>query len=121
MRYMINSRPARFRKTGGQDPLNGVANLFDVALVFIVALLLSLMATVNILDFFNPDSEITVMKKVKEEWQIITKKGKEIKVKKVTDRTVGGDEGFKLGTAYQLKDGRVIYIPNAQNTTGENQ
>ena len=111
MRYMVNSRPARLRKSHDQDPLNGVANLFDVALVFIVALLLSLMATFQVLDFFNPDSEITVMKKVKDQWQIITKKGKQVKVKKVTDRTVGGDEGFELGTAYQLKDGRVIYIP----------
>ena len=100
-------------KARREEPLNGVANLFDVALVFIVALLLSLMATYQVLDFFNPESEITIMKKVKDEWQIITKKGKEVKVKKVTDRKVGGDEGLKLGTAYQLKDGRVIYIPDA--------
>ncbi|WP_028581807.1 DUF2149 domain-containing protein [Desulfogranum japonicum] len=114
MKFMASSQPARFRRTAGQDPMNGVANLFDVALVFIVALLLSLMATFQILDFFNPDSEITIMKKVKDQWQIITKKGKEVKVKKVTDKTVGGDEGLKLGTAYKLKDGRVIYIPNEE-------
>ena len=51
------------------------------------------------------------MKKVENQWRVITKKGKEIKVKKVTHRKVGGDEGLKLGTAYQLKDGRVIYVP----------
>ncbi len=119
MKYMSSSRPLRMRRAGDQDPMNGVANLFDVALVFIVALLLSLMATFRILDFFNPDSEITVMKKVKDQWQIITKKGNEVKVKKVTDRTVGGDEGFELGTAYQLKDGRVIYIPGEKNQKGE--
>lgn len=90
----------------------GVANLFDVALVFIVALFLSLMATFQMLDFFNPESEITIMKKVKDQWQIITKKGKEVKVNKMTDRKVGGDEGIRLGTAYRLKDGRMIYIPN---------
>ena len=33
----------------------------------------------------------------------------------ITDHTVGGDEGFELGTAYQLKDGRVIYIPSELN------
>lgn len=27
----------------------------------------------------------------------------------------GGDKGFLLGTAYQLKDGRVIYVPNELN------
>lgn len=112
MKYMINSRPEQMTKTRHEEPLNGVANLFDVALVFIVALLLSLMATYQILDFFNPESEITIMKKVEDQWRIITKKGKEVKVKKVIDRKVGGDEGVKLGTAYQLKDGRVIYIPD---------
>ncbi len=110
MKYLINSRTVRSQKAKQEDPLLGVANLFDVALVFIVALLLSLMATYQILDFFNPESEITIMKKVKDQWRIITKKGKEIKVKKVTNRKVGGDEGVRLGTAYQLKDGRVIYI-----------
>lgn len=112
MKYIKNNRQGRLGKAKREEPLNGVANLFDVALVFIVALLLSLMATYQVLDFFNPESEITIMKKVKDEWRIITKKGKEVKVKKVTDRKVGGDEGLKLGTAYQLKDGRVIYIPD---------
>ncbi|MEE4353015.1 MAG: DUF2149 domain-containing protein [Desulfatiglans sp.] len=91
--------------------MHGVANLFDVALVFIVALLLSLMATFQILDFFNPESEITIMKKRDHQWRIITKKGKEVTARKVTNRKLGGDEGVKLGIAYQLKDGRVIYIP----------
>lgn len=115
MKYIVNSRPDSFGRGGIEDPMTGVANLFDVALVFIVALLLSLMSTFQVLDFFNPESEITVMKKVKDQWQIITKKGKEVKVKKVTNRTVGGDQGFELGTAYQLKDGRVIYIPTASS------
>jgi hypothetical protein len=115
MKYLINSRPGQVKSARHEEPLTGVANLFDIALVFIVALLLSLMATYQILDFFNPESEITVMKKVEDQWRIITKKGKEIKVKKVTDRKVGGDEGVRLGTAFQLKDGRVIYIPDEMN------
>ncbi|WP_022668594.1 DUF2149 domain-containing protein [Desulfospira joergensenii] len=112
MKYILRTRPDLIKRPDNEDPLSGVANLFDVALVFIVALFLSLMATFQVLDFLNPESEITVMKKVKDQWQIITKKGKEVKVKKVTDRTVGGEEGLMLGTAYQLKDGRVIYIPS---------
>lgn len=112
MKYLQNSRQGVLGKAKREEPLHGVANLFDVALVFIVALLLSLMATYQILDFFNPETEITIMKKVKDQWQIITKKGKEVKVKKVTDRKVGGDEGVRLGTAYQLKDGKVIYVPD---------
>lgn len=111
MKYMKKSRHALLLESRHEEPLNGVANLFDVSLVFIVALMLTLMSTFQVLDFFNPDSEITVMKKVKDQWRIITKKGKDINAKKVTNRRVGGDEGFKLGTAYQLKNGRIVYIP----------
>ena len=112
MKYLKNSRIARSQKAKQEDPLLGVANLFDVALVFIVALLLSLMATYQILDFFSETSEITIVKKNEDgQMEIITKKGKEIKVEKVTDRKIGGEEGTKLGIAYQLKNGRMIYVP----------
>ena len=67
MKYMLNSRPGQMRRARHEEPLTGVVNLFDVALVFIVAMLLSLMATYQILDFFNPESEITIMKKVKDQ------------------------------------------------------
>ena len=111
MKYLHKTRLYDSKIQMPDDPMDGVANLFDVALVFIVALLLSLMSMYQVLDFFNPDSEITVMKKNDGQWQIITKKGKEVKTRKVTNRKLGGEEGLKLGTAFQLKDGRVIYIP----------
>ena len=111
MKYLVRSRGAIRSRAGHEDPLLGVANLFDVALVFIVALLLSLMSTYRVLDFFNPQSEITVMKKVGDQWRVITKKGKEIRVERITDRKAGGSQGLKLGTAYRLKNGRVVYIP----------
>ena len=112
MKYLKRSRISRRYSARQEDPLLGVANLFDVALVFIVALLLSLMATYQILDFFSETSEITIVKKNEDgQMEIITKKGKEIKVEKVTDRKVGVEEGIRLGTAYQLKDGRMIYVP----------
>ncbi len=122
MKYLrkIRQRLSGYRP---EDPLQGVSNLFDVALVFIVGLFLALMSTYQILDFFNPESEITIMKKSGGEWKIITKKGKEIKVRKITDRKVGGMEGLRLGTAYQLKNGRVIYVPESmeEEKAGERQ
>ena len=123
MKYLKKSRPAPWSRGRQDEPLHGVANLFDVALVFLVALFLALMSTYQVLDFFNPDSEITIMKKSGGQWQIISKKGKEIKVRKVTDRKAGGEEGLKLGTAFQLKDGRVIYIPEdmAEGRTDESK
>lgn len=94
-----------------EDPISGVANLFDASVVFIVSMMISLFMAYNMLDLVNPKSEVTITKKNADgEMEIITKIGKEIKVKKVTDKRLSG-EGTRLGTAYQLKDGRVVYVP----------
>jgi hypothetical protein len=94
-----------------EDPISGVANLFDASVAFIVSMMIALFMAYNLLDLVNPKSEVTIAKKNADgEMEIITKKGKEIKVKKVTDKRLSG-EGIRLGTAYQLKDGRVVYVP----------
>ncbi|MDW7693064.1 DUF2149 domain-containing protein [Flammeovirgaceae bacterium SG7u.111] len=94
-----------------EDPVSSVANLFDVSIVFIVALFFALFMTYKMLDFFNPDSELTITKKNPDGTiQIITKKGKEVKIEKVTPSEEEG-RGVRLGTAYQLEDGKIIYVP----------
>lgn len=94
-----------------EDPISGVANLFDASVAFIVSMMIALFMAYNMLDLVNPKSEMTITKKNADgEMEIITKTGKEIKVQKVTDKKLSG-EGIRLGTAYQLKDGRVVYVP----------
>ncbi|MDA8339024.1 MAG: DUF2149 domain-containing protein, partial [Nitrospiraceae bacterium] len=93
------------------DPIAGVANLFDASIVFIVSMMIALFMAYNMLDMLNPKSEMTITKKTADgKIEVITKKGKEIKVQKVTDKRLSG-EGTRLGTAYQLKDGKVVYVP----------
>lgn len=95
-----------------EDPLAGVANLFDVSVVFIVSMMIALFTAYSLIDMLNPKSEITITKKgANGQIEIITKKGKEIKVQKVTDKKLKG-EGIRLGTAYQLKDGKIVYVPD---------
>lgn len=94
-----------------EDPISGVANLFDVSVVFIVSMMIALFMAYNMLDMMDPKSEMTIMKKTTDgRVEIVTKKGKEIKVQKVTDKRLSG-QGERLGTAYKLKDGKVIYVP----------
>ena len=94
-----------------EDPIAGVANLFDASIVFIVSMMIALFMAYNMMDLLDPSSEVTMMKKnANGEMEIITKKGKEIKVSKVTDQKLSG-RGERLGTAYQLPDGRVVYVP----------
>ncbi|MEW6386371.1 MAG: DUF2149 domain-containing protein [Thermodesulfobacteriota bacterium] len=111
MRFLRRQRRFEKYEQPLEDPISGVANLFDVSVVYIVSMMIALFMAYNMLDLVNPKSEVTITKKnAAGEMEIITKKGKEIKVKKVTDKRLSG-EGVRLGTAYQLKDGRVVYVP----------
>lgn len=115
MRFLTKRRKGNslVRRIHEEDPMSGVANLFDAAMVFAVGLMIAIVSAYHLSEIFSAE-ELTMIKNPNQpaKMEIITKKGKEIKVKKVTNRKVGGDEGMRLGTAYQLKDGRVIYIPD---------
>jgi hypothetical protein len=81
-----------------------------VGLVFIVGLLFALISAYSIIEIFTPESELTIMKKKQNgELELISKKGKEVKIKMITSNKLKGD-GKRLGTAYRLKDGKVVYV-----------
>lgn len=111
MRFLKRHRRFEKYEQPIEDPMSGVANLFDASVAFIVSMMIALFMAYNMLDLLDPRSELTITKKTSDgEIEIISKKGKEIKAKKVTDKRLSG-EGVRLGTAYQLKDGKVIYVP----------
>ncbi len=103
------------------DPMSSVANLFDVAMVFAVALMVAMVMFYNMPELVTPNENVTIVKNPGEpDMQIIIKEGQEIEVLNMTDKLSGG-EGVKMGIAYRLKDGRVIYVPETENITGEQQ
>ena len=111
MRYFKKIRSSTNSDPGENDPLSGVANLFDIGLVFIVGLIITLFTAYHLQDLFSEKSELTIMKKSeKGQMEIITKKGKKIKAVKVTKKRVEG-RGERLGIAYRLEDGTMIYVP----------
>lgn len=114
MRYIKKRHTVSLGESGhDDDPLSGVANLFDLSLVFIVAVLMALFAVFAEQDILKPNSEWTITKKNdKGELEIITKKDNEIKVQKVTDKKLSG-EGTRLGMAYKLADGRIVYVEDS--------
>ena len=100
-----------------EDPLAGIANLFDVSVVFIVGLMITLFSVYRIGDLVDQDSDVTMVKtNAQGEREIIVKKGTKITAYKVSGKTAAGD-GERLGTAYRLADGQVIYVPEDGSDT----
>lgn len=95
-----------------EDPLAGVANLFDASIVFAVGLMVALIQAFSVAQLLDPNSEFTVVHKNTKtgEMEIIEKSQKQIKVKKMTPQKKSGP-GTRLGVAYQLPDGSVVYVP----------
>ena len=92
-------------------PLAGVANLFDVSLAFIVALLISLFMLFSAVEFLDPESNVTIVKQMDDgNVEIIVKEGDRIEVQRTTNDTLSG-QGTRLGTAYRLANGEVVYVP----------
>jgi hypothetical protein len=94
-----------------EDPLAGIANLFDVSVVFIVGLMMSLFSVYRMADLVDAKSDVTMVKtNAQGEREIIVKKGTRVTAYKVTGQQTSGN-GERLGTAYRLADGQVIYVP----------
>jgi hypothetical protein len=97
-----------------EDPLSGVANLFDVSVVFIVGLMITLFSVYRMGDLVDASSEVTMVKTdSKGQQEIIVKKGTKIQAYKVTGKSMTGN-GERLGTAYRLENGQIIYVPEAE-------
>ncbi len=110
MKFMRNYRQTAEAHDPG-DPMGGVANLFDTAVIFIAALLLALVTVFDANDLFAKDSSMTIVKKSSNgEMVIIEKNGPKIQAVRMTREEAAG-KGVLLGTAYQLEDGSMIYVP----------
>ncbi|MEQ1946994.1 MAG: DUF2149 domain-containing protein [Bryobacteraceae bacterium] len=99
-----------------EDPLSGVANLFDVSVVFIVGLMVTLFSVFRMGDLVDSKSEVTMVKtNAQGQQEILVKKGTKITAYKMTGKKAGGN-GERLGTAYRLADGQVIYVPEGKES-----
>ena len=110
-RRLSRRRKGLLEHESESNPLGGVANLFDVAMVFAVALLIALVMSYHLPEMLDPDASLTVVKNPGQPgMKIIVKDGVSIEVMNMTENIAGG-AGEELGTAYKLADGKVIYVP----------
>ena len=66
------------RKEEDSDPISVVSNLFDIAMVFAVALMVALVSRYNMTEVFSQEDYTMVKNPGKENMEIITKNGQKI-------------------------------------------
>jgi len=94
------------------DPMAVVSNLFDVAMVFAVALMVALVSRYNMTEMFSQEDFTMVKNPGKDNMEIITKQGQQInRYTPSSDQSQQGNRGRRVGIAYELEDGQVIYVP----------
>lgn len=90
-------RPRAWEAAGDEDPGTGLINLFDVWIAFAVALLLALVGYLQ-----RPGARTDVQADL-----VAAQKTERFRP---TDAPITGN-GTRLGTAYRLANGDVVYVP----------
>lgn len=94
------------------DPMSLVSNLFDVAMVFAVALMVALVTKFSMTEVFSQEDYTIVKNPGSDNMEIITKKGETITKYSANDQQQSsGQKGRKVGIAYELENGEIIYVP----------
>lgn len=107
-----NRRISRFSREEDTDPLSVIVNLFDVAMVFAVALMVSMVMHLNMTEIFTQEDYTIVKNPGKENMEIITKEGNKInKYTPSEDQSQEQKKGKRVGVAYELENGEIIYVP----------
>lgn len=99
------------KKEDDHDPLSVVVNLFDVAMVFAVALMVAMVMNMQMTEVFTKEDYTIVKNPGKDNMEIITKKGDKIEKFTPSNEDPGsGKKGRRIGTAYELENGDIIYV-----------
>mgnify|MGYP000809019585 FL=1 len=110
---MRKRRNKRLAHADDDDAMSVVSNLFDVAMVFAVALMVALVTRFNMTEMFSKDDFTMVKNPGKDNMEIISKEGNKInRYTPSEDQSQrDGKKGKKVGIAYQLDNGEIIYVP----------
>jgi hypothetical protein len=96
-----------------EDPLSGVANLFDASIVFALGIMVALLQAFSLAKLLDPNSSFTIVSKnAAGEMEIIERNRDQVKVRRITPEKQSG-QGKRVGIAYELPDGSVVYVPES--------
>lgn len=95
-----------------EDPLSLMPNLFDLSIVLAVAFLLTALGAIGLRDLMQFREDWTLVRRTPAgQTEVLSRRGKSISVQKISARKAGG-QGVRLGVAYELEGGEVIYVPD---------
>lgn len=92
------------------DPMEPMANLFDVAILIGVGFLIVALSGFGLEELLSNEDMTIVKNPGTASMELIQKSGREIKRLKATGDTAGG-MGTAIGTVYRLQDGQVVWVP----------
>ena len=95
------------------DPLSGLVNLFDAAMVFAVALMVAFVIQSRMTEFLTAQDVTYVKNAGKPDMEIIVKKDNRISRFK-SEKTTGSGKGERVGIAYRLENVEIIYVPEGK-------
>ena len=100
-------------KGDNSDAMSVVSNLFDVAMVFAVALMVALVTRYNMTEMLSKEDFTMVKNPGKDDMEIIIKEGEKIRryTPSKEQNIQSGKRGKKVGVAYELENGEIIYVP----------
>jgi hypothetical protein len=107
--YMHRRRIGTADRNG--DPLDGLVNLFVVAIVLAVGLLLAALTGFGLSDLLTSDNMTIVTNPGTPQMQVVVKNGDQIERLDVQAGSQVTGVGTLMGSFYKLADGTVVYVP----------
>jgi hypothetical protein len=109
LRYMRRRRVGTADRNG--DPLDGIVNLWDVAIVLAVGFLVAALTAAGITGLLTSENMTIVTNPGAEDMQVVVKDGDQIKKLDLQNGAQVQGVGTLLGSFYTLADGTVVYVP----------
>jgi hypothetical protein len=110
LRYMRRRRIGTADRNG--DPLDGIVNLWDVAIVLAVGFLVAALSAAGITGLLTSDNMTIVTNPGTKDMQVVVKEGDQIKKLDMSSGAQVQGVGTLLGSFYTLADGTVVYVPS---------
>lgn len=107
----MRRRPRLWDAAGDDDPLAGLVNLFDVWMVFSIALLMAWIGAARTRERAAENAPAGALTESQRSVDALLDKQQKLPSYRVSEETLTG-KGERLGTAYRLQSGEVVYVPD---------